>query len=123
MINIRINCNSDTKESEDRCLGRRLDDRGSRRRLTRSSASSVPSAYSSTESEPEIVKKPIRRRRRRRKGSKDESSSVRKSDEIEKALLSRDIDKLGQLAVSPLGLLSDEVQSLKLKNVKLQLKC
>ncbi|XP_023322266.1 TBC1 domain family member 20 [Eurytemora carolleeae] len=75
-----------------------------------SSASSVPSAYSSTESEPEIVKKPIRRRRRRRKGSKDESSSVRKSDEIEKALLSRDIDKLGQLAVSPLGLLSDEMR-------------
>ena len=81
-----------------------------RRRVNRTSISSIPSTYSSTDSDTESKqKKPIRRRKRKQKGSKEDTSLVKKSSEIEDALLIRDGDKLAQLAVSPLGLLSDEV--------------
>jgi len=80
------------------------------RRINRSSASSVPSNYSSTDSEAEIAKKPIRRKRRKRKVSREGTSLVKKSTEIESALASGDRDRLAQLAVSPLGLLSDEIR-------------
>lgn len=80
------------------------------RRINRSSASSIPSNYSSTDSEVEIAKKPIRRKRRKRKDSRDGTSLVKKSSEIESALASGDRDRLAQLAVSPLGLLTDEIR-------------
>ena len=81
------------------------------RRINRSSASSVPSTYTSTDSEPDATAKPIRRKRRKRKVSRDRTSLVTKSAEIEAALASADRDRLAQLPVSPLGLLTDEVDS------------
>ena len=83
-----------------------------RKTTNRSSASSIPSVYSSTDSDslsnpPESHKKPIRRRRQKRKVR--QNSSVTKTVEIEGALAGADRDKLVQLAVCQLGLLSDKV--------------
>jgi len=85
-----------------------------RRKVTaRSSVSSIPSIYSSTDSESAIVqeihKKPIRRRRQKKKVK--QNSSVTKTVEIESALASGDQDKLVQLAVSQLGLLTDKIRA------------
>jgi len=84
-----------------------------RKIANRSSASSIPSNYSSTDSDslstpPESHKKPIRRRRQKRKVR--QNSSVTKTVEIEGALAGADRDKLVQLAVSQLGLLSDKLR-------------
>ena len=46
--------------------------------------------------------------------SKEGSCLSKKAGEIENTLLSRDIDRLAQLAVSPLGLVSDEVREGKI---------
>jgi len=94
------------------CDNRSVRDQMPRRRVNRTSVSSVPSTYSSTDSESESKpKKPIRRRRRKQKTcNSTDTSLVKKSGEIENALLARDGDKLAQLAVSPLGLLSDEIR-------------
>ena len=77
----------------------------------RSSVSSIPSIYSSTDSDAAVVqeihKKPIRRRRQKKKVK--QNYSVTKTIEIESALSSVDHDKLVQLAVSQLGLLTDKV--------------
>jgi len=83
-----------------------------RKVTTRSSASSIPSMYSSTDSDTavvqEIQKKPIRRRRQKRKVRKN--SSVTKTVEIDIAIASGDHDKLVHFAVSQLGLLTDKIR-------------